>query len=160
MGRMNNMGSSLVRCALLVALSACSTAPRDHSGDAGLDVGADGGVDAHHDGAADAARDGGVDTPYDGKADTHHDSGVDGGSGAVEFSSSVIVDGDLTVRNGFVSFIADTSPLAGPELHWIGNRGSWLTGIDVANNGGSRDFVVAAKKNWPQPGAVNDVLYI
>lgn len=71
-----------------------------------------------------------------------------------------IDDGDLIVRHGGMTLANDTSPLTGPELQWRGNRGAWVTGIDVANNGGSRDFVVAAKRDWPNPGQTNDLIYV
>lgn len=44
-----------------------------------------------------------------------------------------------------------------PELQYYGAVGAWLSGIDVANNGGGRDFVVAARNN---NGTVNDIIYL
>src|SRR5262249_26329720 len=44
--------------------------------------------------------------------------------------------------------------------HYYGYQGAWSTGIDVANNGGSKDFVLAAKVHWPNPGQTNDLIYI
>lgn len=72
-------------------------------------------------------------------------------------AGSLDVASDLVVR-GFIKLIADGSPLVGPEMMWSGNRGTWLMGIDVANNGGSRDFVLAAKVTWPF--FVNDFIYL
>lgn len=71
-----------------------------------------------------------------------------------------IDDGDLIVRHGGITIANATSPQVGPEIHWIGNRGGWVTGIDVANNGGSRDFVLAGKLDWPNPGDTDDLVYI
>lgn len=73
---------------------------------------------------------------------------------------SVAVDGDLRVQNGNLRLVDDSSPTIGPEIHYQGNRGTWSSGIDVANNGGSRDFVLASKRDWPQPGEVADVVYL
>ncbi len=80
-------------------------------------------------------------------------------SDVVEFDRPVSITGGLDIR-GSVHFINDTTPTEGPELFWDGHRGAWVSGIDVANNGGSRDFVLAAKYNWPRPKDINDLIYI
>lgn len=54
----------------------------------------------------------------------------------------------------------NTSAAVAPEIHLNALNGSWLLGIDVANGPGARDFVLAAKKDFPTPGAVNDLIYI
>lgn len=77
----------------------------------------------------------------------------------VTFNSSVAITGELAVHSR-VHFIKDDDPSTGPELFWEGNRGAWVSGIDVANNGGSRDLVLAGKFNWPRPNDVADLLYI
>lgn len=73
---------------------------------------------------------------------------------------SLSVDGDLVVNDGTVYLKRDRTSDVAPELHWIGMNGSWLTGIDVANNGGNKDFVLAAKRDWPVANAVNDLIYL
>ncbi len=81
------------------------------------------------------------------------------GSSPVGPDETLVVEGDLSVHRGALFLVNDTTPFIGPELHWIGHRGAWLAGIDVANNGGSRDFVLAAKLDWPLVGQMNDLVY-
>ncbi|MFY7900165.1 MAG: hypothetical protein ACOVNY_08270, partial [Chitinophagaceae bacterium] len=59
---------------------------------------------------------------------------------------------------GFGRFVADESPLVGPELRFKGFRQEWVMGVDVANNGGSGDFVMLADQN--KNGAVRDLIYV
>jgi hypothetical protein len=68
------------------------------------------------------------------------------------------LEGDAIVR-GAIRMTADYSASVGPEIHYYGNRGAWLTGIDVANNGGSRDFVLAGKVTRA-PYSVEDFIYL
>lgn len=57
--------------------------------------------------------------------------------------------------------IGDRSdPAFGPELQFYGTNGKWLIGVDVAAATPSRDFVIAAKMDYPAPGNVNDLVYI
>ena len=51
---------------------------------------------------------------------------------------------------------AETSAVA-PEIHFRGKVGSWLIGVDVANNLRGGDFVVAARNDG---GIVNDIIYL
>lgn len=67
-----------------------------------------------------------------------------------------VVGGDLFVNDGYVHI---THPNAAPELHFHGQFGSWLMGIDVANPPGKQDFVLAAKVD-PASRTVNDLLYV
>jgi hypothetical protein len=56
--------------------------------------------------------------------------------------------------------IGDRSNQAfGPELQLYGTNGKWLIGVDVAAATPSRDFVIAAKMDYPAPGNVNDLVY-
>ncbi len=88
-------------------------------------------------------------------------AGCDQSAAAVtHFTESVWINGDLLVAQGVLQLTSDQSPTVAPEIHWAGNRGSWVTGMDVANSGGSRDLVLAAKADWPAAGEVNDVLYV
>ena len=60
--------------------------------------------------------------------------------------------------NGFGRFVADQSPLVGPELRFKGYRQEWVMGVDVANNGGSGDFVMLADQ--VSNGSVRDLIYV
>jgi hypothetical protein len=69
---------------------------------------------------------------------------------------------DLFVR-GSLYLIRNKRPDVAPELHFVGQRGQWLIGSDVANNGGGgRDFVLAAKVNHHANGSstVTDLIYL
>lgn len=71
--------------------------------------------------------------------------------------------GDITglIINGKALLLTkNVSVLDAPEIHLDAVNGGWITGIDVANPPGARDYVVAAKKNFPNPGDVNDLIYI
>jgi hypothetical protein len=46
-----------------------------------------------------------------------------------------------------------------PELHYIGANGKWLSGIDVGGVIPARDFAVASKWDYPNPGNVDDLIY-
>lgn len=58
-----------------------------------------------------------------------------------------------------LTLTSDTSADVAPELHFNGLNGGWLIGMDVANNGGARDFVLAARKNH-YDNSVEDVIYV
>jgi hypothetical protein len=77
------------------------------------------------------------------------------------FKSDVILEeGDIQVEHGNIFISSGPDASEGPQVVWQGARGSWITGIDVSNNGGSRDFVVAAKNDWPRFGDVQDLIYV
>lgn len=59
---------------------------------------------------------------------------------------------------GQMDITANTSHSVAPQLLYNGITGQWLSGIDVANNGGGADFVVAARNNGIH--GVEDVFYI
>jgi hypothetical protein len=80
--------------------------------------------------------------------------------GPARFASGVSVEGDVHVEQGAIRVVVDNAPSVAPEIDLFGNRGAWTIGMDVANNGGSRDMVLAAKLDWPQPGDVNDLVYV
>src|SRR3954462_11353589 len=67
---------------------------------------------------------------------------------AAHFDRTVYVEGDLHLEHG------------APLIELAGDRGAWLFGIDTSNHGGARDLVLAAKRDWPTPGDVADVLYM
>jgi hypothetical protein len=46
-----------------------------------------------------------------------------------------------------------------PELHYKGANGFWLQGLDWANTPPSRDFTVASKVDYPNPGNVFDFVF-
>lgn len=73
---------------------------------------------------------------------------------------SHIVQGDLSVQNGHLQILDDMSPASAPAIDWQAFRGAWYTGIDTAVPGGPRDLVLAAKKDWPATGMINDVVYV
>lgn len=68
--------------------------------------------------------------------------------------------GDLVINNGYLYMNNGATSSNAPEIHLTGNRGAWIIGMDIMNNGGSRDFVLAAKQDWPLPGQVNDIVYV
>lgn len=61
----------------------------------------------------------------------------------------------LDVRGNTVLQLNAASNTA-PELHYVALNSEWLSGVDVANNGGAKDFVVLAKK---YSGSTYDVIY-
>jgi hypothetical protein len=67
-----------------------------------------------------------------------------------------VIGGDLFVNEGYLHL---THPNAAPEMHFHGRFGHWLTGIDVANPPGQRDFVLAGKVD-PFNRTVNDIIYV
>jgi hypothetical protein len=72
------------------------------------------------------------------------------------------IHNDLFVH-GSLYLIRNKRPDVAPELHFLGQRGQWLIGSDVANNGGGgHDFVLAAKVNHHANGSssVTDVIYL
>lgn len=46
-----------------------------------------------------------------------------------------------------------------PELHYKAANGAWLSGIDWAASVPARDYVVASKFDYPNPGNVFDLIY-
>lgn len=60
---------------------------------------------------------------------------------------------DLILTKNLLSTVA-------PEIHLNALNGGWVVGIDVANAPGARDLVLAGKKDFPNPGDVNDLVYI
>lgn len=88
-------------------------------------------------------------------------TGEDGPAAAIaHFDHAISVAGDLLVSDGALYLQRDQRPDVAPEVRFLGARGGWVMGIDVANNGGGRDYVVAAKADWPRPGDVNDLVYV
>lgn len=63
-----------------------------------------------------------------------------------------------SMRAKHVKIRKNVSAADAPELHFEGLNSSWIVGIDVANNGGSRDFVLAAIK-FPNDN-VGDIVYL
>ncbi len=76
--------------------------------------------------------------------------------------SNILGDGNINVSGLFTfnggNLINDSDNSVAPELSFKGYRQSWRMGIDVANNGGSGDFVLLARD---VPGfGVNDLIYM
>jgi hypothetical protein len=79
--------------------------------------------------------------------------GIQLGKATLQASEAgVELDTSLTLR-------LDQQPEVAPELHFDGYNGRWLIGIDVANNGGGRDFVLAASRDL-KTNAVSDIIYL
>lgn len=64
----------------------------------------------------------------------------------------------LDVR-GFIQLRLDALATVAPELHFVAMNGTWFTGIDVANHGGARDYVLAGRLN-ADGTSVNDIIYL
>lgn len=52
-----------------------------------------------------------------------------------------VLDAGTTVTVADIDLTADSNPLVGPELDYIGHSATWFIGVDVANAPTSRDFV-------------------
>ncbi|MCW7946484.1 hypothetical protein AAW14_31975 [Streptomyces hygroscopicus] len=87
----------------------------------------------------------------------------------LEFGTGVLPDGSkgslygsgsgIETNNSF-TLRMDTSPTSAPELFYRAANGGWGSGIDVSAAQPGRDFVVAFKIDYPEPGNVNDLIYL
>lgn len=63
-----------------------------------------------------------------------------------EYLNSGAFDASVTITASDFNLVNNTSPDVGPELDWVGNRGRWFIGLDVANADTSRDFVLVGQR--------------
>ena len=94
------------------------------------------------------------------------DASLTGGlavAGNANVDGSIQVAGDATIGIAATAqrlyLVQEFSDNVGPELDFWGKNGQWLMGIDVANNGGSKDFVLLGRRDQFN-GDANDLIYI
>lgn len=63
-----------------------------------------------------------------------------------EYLNSGAFDASVTISAKDINLVNNADANVGPELDWVGNRGRWFIGVDVANSPTSRDFVLAGQR--------------
>lgn len=80
------------------------------------------------------------------------------GNGNLNFTGNLTSIGSQFLNQGNLNLIHNTNATVAPEISFLGFRQGWRFGIDVANNGGSGDYVLLASDTFG--GGVTDLIYM